>query len=29
MSWEYITLGAIALAVGIYLLVALLRPDRF
>jgi K+-transporting ATPase KdpF subunit len=29
MALEYVLTGLIALAVGIYLLVALLRPDRF
>lgn len=29
MNWEYVILGAVSLAVGIYLLVALLRPDQF
>ncbi len=29
MALEYVLTGLIALAVGIYLFVALLRPDRF
>jgi K+-transporting ATPase KdpF subunit len=29
VALEYILTGLIALAVGIYLMVALLRPDRF
>jgi K+-transporting ATPase KdpF subunit len=29
MNWEYLILGVISLLVGIYLLVALLKPDQF
>jgi K+-transporting ATPase KdpF subunit len=29
MNLEYIIMGVISLAVGIYLAIALLRPDKF
>jgi K+-transporting ATPase KdpF subunit len=29
MAVEYILTGIVALAVGVYLMVALLRPDKF
>ncbi len=29
MNWEYLIIGLVALAVGIYLMVALLRPEQF
>ena len=29
MNWEYLLTGLIALAVAAYLVIALLRPDRF
>ena len=29
MNWEYLIMCLLALAVGIYLMLALLRPDRF
>lgn len=29
MKLEYILVGAVALAVAVYLVVALLRPDKF
>jgi K+-transporting ATPase KdpF subunit len=29
MALEYILTGIVALAVGVYLMVALLRPDKF
>ena len=29
MNIEYILIGLVALAIGIYLVVALLRPDKF
>ncbi|WIG59338.1 MAG: hypothetical protein OJF49_002085 [Ktedonobacterales bacterium] len=29
MNLEYVMVGLIALAVGVYLAVALLRPDKF
>jgi K+-transporting ATPase KdpF subunit len=29
MNWEYLIMGIISLLVGIYLLVALLKPDLF
>lgn len=29
MNLEYVLVGLIALAVGVYLAVALLRPDKF
>jgi K+-transporting ATPase KdpF subunit len=29
MNIEYLLIGLVALAIGIYLVVALLRPDKF
>jgi K+-transporting ATPase KdpF subunit len=29
MTIEYLLIGLVALAIGVYLVVALLRPDRF
>ncbi len=29
MHWEYLIIGLVALAVGVYLMVALLRPEQF
>jgi hypothetical protein len=29
MNWEYLIVGIISLLVGIYLLIALLKPDLF
>jgi K+-transporting ATPase KdpF subunit len=29
MNWEYLLTGIVALAVAVYLVVALLRPERF
>jgi K+-transporting ATPase KdpF subunit len=29
MNLEYLLIGLVALAIGVYLVVALLRPDRF
>ncbi len=29
MNWEYLIIGLVALAVGVYLMVALLRPEQF
>jgi K+-transporting ATPase KdpF subunit len=29
MNLEYLLTGLVALAIGVYLVVALLRPDRF
>ncbi len=29
MNWEYLLTGVVALAVAVYLVVALLRPDMF
>jgi K+-transporting ATPase KdpF subunit len=29
MNWEYLLVGLVALAVAVYLVVALLRPERF
>lgn len=29
MNWEYVLTGLVALAVAVYLVVALLRPEQF
>jgi K+-transporting ATPase KdpF subunit len=29
MNWEYLITGLIALAVAVYLVIALLRPEQF
>jgi K+-transporting ATPase KdpF subunit len=29
MNWEYLIVGIVALAVAVYLVVALLRPEQF
>jgi K+-transporting ATPase KdpF subunit len=29
MNWEYLITGIVALAVAVYLVVALLRPEQF
>lgn len=29
MNWEYLLTGIVALAVAVYLVVALLRPEQF
>lgn len=29
MNWEYLLVGIVALAVAVYLVVALLRPEQF